>query len=230
MNLNNKLILIIVFIILIISQVNATELGVRYSSRYISEGRDQLTSGGIYWLNGSHKLNDKLSINIEYGFSADDSANYDELNFAIEYASANTSFDYAITYSHLTFFEDDVSDDEISLRLSYKKIEAFSPFANVTYGKEENGFFIEVGTSKQFQINEAIFITPHVLFAYDYGYVNSRREGYNHTSIGAVFTFVLSKTLTVNGIIEQTLGGTILKSEGEKADQLWSGVHLVYSW
>lgn len=220
----------VIFSMLMIFQVQATELDFGYYNKYISEGRNQLTTGGIYWLKADHELSDGLSVKFVYGLASESKANYDELNLSLDYASSIEGIDYIVTYTRLEFFEDKASDDEISLGLILTTTEIFSPFTNAVYSRKENGFYLEFGGAKELQVDENILIIPHVLVAYDFGYASAEQDGYNHTSIGATFAYAVSQKITIMGLVEKTFGGSILADEGRQTDQLWSGASIVYSW
>ncbi len=228
--MKNKLTLIAIFSIFIVSTASATEVDIGYGSRYISESRNQLSSGGIYWISGLQEINENLALGIAYGFSASSDDRYDELNLVVQYNNSLAWMDYTLGYTRLEFFEDNESDDEISVGLTHTEIATFTPFANFVYSVEAGGFFAEFGGEKDFQLNEQVSITPHLLVAYDFGYASGEQDGYNHTSIGATLNYAVSEGFSICGIVEKTIGGSIVKREADKADQFWSGIHATYSW
>ena len=45
----------------------STELDIGYDSKYVSEGRNNLPTGGIVWISVNQEVNDALSLSIAYG-------------------------------------------------------------------------------------------------------------------------------------------------------------------
>ena len=228
--MNKKLIIISVLLLLMISQTQATELDIGYDSKYVSEGRNQLFSGGIYWINGSHDIDENVSIAVAYGVASNSDVNYDELNLSISYANSADGFDYYAAYTRLEFFEDNASDDEISFGAAYTEFESFTPFSNFVYGLEADGFFIDIGAEKEFQLSNELFFTPYAIITFDYGYAGGGKNGHNHTYFGARVNYTLTQNATIGAIFEQTFGGSVIAKEGNKTDLFWSGVHFIYSW
>jgi len=69
--------------------------------------------------------------------------------------------------------------------LSYPEAEIFTPFSNITYSVGANGFFVEFGGLRNFQMIEKVSIAPHLLVAYDFDYSGVQKDGFDHTLIGA---------------------------------------------
>jgi hypothetical protein len=215
---------------LTMSCAQASELDIGYDSRYVSEGRNQLSAGGIYWINGSHEVNENISLGIAYGLASDSQVNYDELNLIIGYSNSVEGFDYFIGYTRLEFLEDNESDDEISFAIEHTETDLLTPFANLVYSVEVDGYFIDIGAKKDFELSDKLSITPHMLMAFDFGYASAEKGGSNHAAIGASLAYSLSKHFVINGILEQTFGRNTIKKEVDKANQFWSGIHFTYSW
>jgi len=225
-----KLVLFVVLFSLLTTASQATELNAGFGSRYVSEGRNQLSSGGIYWVGAVHNINENMSLGIAYGLGSDSTANYDELNLSAVYSNSAASFDYTLAYTRLEFFKDNASDDELSLSIAYTEIALFTPLSNLVYSVAADGAFIDIGGEKEFQINRDFLITPYILVAYDFGYANGQEEGYNHTSIGVSLNYIVSENISITALAENNIGGSIIQREGAKTDQFHSGIYLSYIW
>jgi hypothetical protein len=228
--MNKQLTLMLVFFMLIVSPIQASELAVGYDSRYVSEGRNQLTAGGIYWINGVHEVNENLAVSLGHGLAQNTDVDYDEFYLAIEYAYSLAGFDYSIGYTRFEFFKSNESDAEITLGLHYTQSDFFTPFSNIVYSVEADGFFVQIGAQKDIELNEKWSIASHVLLAFDFAYASPKEDGYNHTSVGASFTYASTQRFAIRGIFEQTFGGSIINNESNKANQFWSGIQFIYSW
>lgn len=213
-----------------LSQSKATELHVAFDNKYISEGRNQLSAGGIYWVGGIHELNQNIAVNIGYGVASKTKANYDEFYIGFTYTNTFEGLDYSLGYTRLEFFEDNLSDDEINLALSYTELEWFTPILNVIYGAQSNGYFIDFGGQKDITLNEDLTISPHILFAHDFGYASAGINGRNHTSVGATVNYTITQQFAISGIFERTFGHSTIKKEGNGANQLWGGLRFIYKW
>jgi len=127
----------------------AGEVSIGIDSKYVTEGREQLDRGAIAWLSASHAISETSSVIVSYGYATDSQVDYDELDITFEYANAYAGFDYTLAYTRLEFIKDNVSDNEVALSLTYSESDLFSPFVNVIYGEQANGFFWTSGLPKK---------------------------------------------------------------------------------
>lgn len=227
--MNLGLVIILALFTIVVASARATEIDIGYDSRYISEGREQLVSGGIYWIVGSHEVSENVSLGVAYGYAANSNIQYDELNLSMTYANSVEGFDYYLAYTHLEFFEDKVNDDEISMGFSYTDFEFFTPFSNFVYGEKASGYFVDFGLMRAFKLTEKTSLTPYASIAFDFGYAAEGNE-HNHSYIGLTISHILSTNANINVIIEKSYGGMVIRDEVEKPNQFWSGLHFVYSW
>lgn len=213
-----------------LTQSKASELHVAYDNKYVSEGRNQLSAGGIYWVGGILDLSQNVAVNIGYGVASKSHVNYDEFYIGVTYNDTFKGFDYSIGYSRLEFFKDNINDNEFTLALSYTELEWFTPISNIIYSVESDGYFFDFGGQKDITLNENLTISPHIMFAHDFGYASAGINGRNHTSVGAILNYTSTPQFTISGIFEQTFGHSTIKKEGNGANQLWGGLRFIYSW
>ncbi|WP_417350056.1 hypothetical protein [Ferrimonas sp.] len=204
------------------------EVDFGYDSKYISEGRDNLEQGGIYWLNGAAGFENGITLSAAYGYAADSSVDYDELNLGIEYGFEVGDFSFYGSYTRLEFFEDDESDNELGAGIAYAGLEWFEPFVDYVYSTEAEGGFLEIGIQREFAINEAITFTPYVIAAFDYGYASAAHDGTNHSTYGATLAYQLNDTWAINAIVEHQEGHRDVELDlGHSSGHLWGGLHFV---
>jgi outer membrane usher protein FimD/PapC len=208
--------------------LSSSELDVGYDSRYISEGRNNLPEGGIAWASLSHALNDNVTLGSAYGVATKKSANYDELNLSISYQNSINELSYSLSYTRLEFFEDDESDNEIGLDLSWEQFDAFTPFANAVYSTEAGGSFASLGIESNYEVSESVNISPYASLSFDYGYAAQGNNSYNHADLGANIGFALSESHAINLQIQQSIGGSFLKEDLEQQhNHFLLGLHFI---
>ncbi|MBY5994155.1 hypothetical protein [Ferrimonas balearica] len=204
------------------------EFDLGYDSKYISEGRDNLDQGGIYWAGGAAALDNGLTFSAAYGYAADSDVDYDELNLGIEYGFELADFGFYVGYTRLEFFEDDESDNEISAGVAYGGLSWFEPFVDYVYSTEAEGSFVEIGIQREFGLTERLALTPYVIAGLDYGYANPDHDGQNHMAVGAELAYQFSENLGIVGVIEHTEAHRqVVRDEGIEEEQTWGGIHLV---
>ncbi len=227
MILNNKNILLAGSCILynLAFDVSALEFDVQYNSKYVSEGRNNLSTGGIYWIAASENLHENLSATIAYGYASSTDIDYDELNVTAEYTNSFNEIDWYISYNRLEFFKDDQNDNELALGFEYAGLESFTPFSNVIYSTQASGHYFESGVRREIDISPLIKFEGYVLAAFDYGYISELHHGYNHAAVGGQFNFDVFETLSIYLSFELNRAGTDIEiNEGNKESQNWLGV------
>ena len=62
----------------------ASEFSVAMDSKYVSEGRDNLSQGGAAWFGLTHNFDYALTGSVLYGVATDSDVDYDELNLTLQ--------------------------------------------------------------------------------------------------------------------------------------------------
>jgi hypothetical protein len=112
-----------------------------FESKYISEGRDNLESGGLssfktdisfHWFN----------VNMWYGTGSD--KDYRELQFStgLSFDLSDIGINFGLT--DLSFLHDDSNDQEFYTELSYNKFNWLTPTLVNVYSFEAEGSFLEL--------------------------------------------------------------------------------------
>ncbi len=207
------------------------EVDFGYDSKYISEGRDNLDQGGIYWLSGAAGFENGITLSAAYGYAADSDVDYDELNLGIEYGFEVGDFSVYGSYTRLEFMKDDESDNEIGVGVAYGGLSWFEPFVDYVYSTEAEGSFVEIGIQREFALSERLALTPYVIAGLDYGYANPDHDGENHLAIGATLGYQMTERLGLTLIAEHTEADRqMARDEGIETDQTWAGVHLTMAF
>ncbi|MBY6108355.1 hypothetical protein KUW19_17980 [Ferrimonas balearica] len=207
------------------------EVDFGYDSKYISQGRDNLDQGGIYWASGAAGFDNGIVLSAAYGYAADSDVDYDELNLGIEYGFELGDFAFYGSYTRLEFFKDDEADNEFGAGVAYGGLSWFEPFIDYVYSTESEGSFVEIGVQRAFALNERLALTPYVIAGLDYGYANPDHDGENHLAVGATLGYQLTEQLGLTLIAEHTEAHRqMAKDEGIETDQTWAGIHLTMAF
>lgn len=71
--------------VLLFPQVgSATQFSAAIDSKYVSEGRDNLSQGGAAWFGLTHNFDYALTGSVLYGVATDSDVDYDELNLTLQ--------------------------------------------------------------------------------------------------------------------------------------------------
>ncbi|MBY6188022.1 hypothetical protein KUV89_15490 [Marinobacter hydrocarbonoclasticus] len=207
------------------------EVDLGYDSKYISEGRDNLEKGGIYWASGAAAFENGVTLSAAYGYAADSDVDYDELNLGIEYGFDVGDFSFYAGYTRLEFFKDDESDNELGAGVAYGGLSWFEPFIDYVYSTEAEGSFVELGIQREFALSQRLVLTPYVIAGFDYGYANPDHDGDNHWALGATLAYQLTDQMALSVIAEHTEANKqVCLEEGIETDQNWAGVHLTMAF
>ncbi len=204
-----------------------------WDSKYISEGRNNLDKGGIYWATAAVQ---KDNVNVYASVGRGDSQHYTEWNFGIEYAfelSENVSG--SLGYQRLEFYGDDRDhDNELFSSLEYTAVEWLIPSVSYTYSTEAAGYFVEVSLHSNWELAEGLNVSPYVTQGFDFQYVTEEHDGPNHFQFGVEAEYLLPNNLVVSGHISHTIAQEDIKLEARNEgitgslDETFAGLHL--SW
>ncbi|MGS2720334.1 hypothetical protein [Paraglaciecola aestuariivivens] len=204
----------------------STEMDLGYDSRYVSEGRNNLAGEGITWLQLSHQVNSTFSVVSLYGVSDV----YDEFNLGLVYANSFKQIDYYVSYTHLSFFKDDQTDNEIGFGLGYGPLDWLNLALDTTYSVEAEGAFVEVSANSSYAITPYLSLNPYLKFGFDYGYASDTHRGYNHTAVGSMLSYQHSDKLGLNLILEHNRLSSSVQGLTQQKNNNWAGLHLVYQY
>jgi hypothetical protein len=217
------------------SQTAETELifDLGWDTKYISEGRNNLDNGGIYWATTALQYDD-LTLYTTVGRG--DSHAYIEWNLGFEYGvTIGDALAASVGYQHLRGYGDlDCSDNELFASLSYITIEWLTPSIAYTYSTAAAGYFIEASLRSPWQLTEKLTLIPYITQAFDFQYATEAHNGSNHFQFGIEAEYPLPSQLVLSGHISHTIAQADIKQEHRQArtdlDQTYMGLHLTWSF
>ncbi|MGE6650349.1 hypothetical protein ACQKE0_13825 [Shewanella colwelliana] len=208
-------------------------LDMGWDSEYISEGRNNLDHGGIYWGTAAVQYQDLV---IYTTVGRGDSETYTEWNFGLEYGfSIVENLEASIGYQRIEAYGDERgSDNELFASLSYSAVEWLTPSMAYTYSTEAGGYFIEASLHSSWPVTEQLTLTPYVTQAFDFQYATEAHNGPNHFQFGIEAEYQTSSNLVLSGHISHTLAQEDIKQEQQGShdslDQTYAGIHLTWSF
>ncbi|GLR72905.1 hypothetical protein [Agaribacter marinus] len=212
----------------IFASVLASEFSIGFDNKYVTEGRDNLTDGGIYWLSATKDLSESYSVNVSVGDAA--SIDYQELLLTLEYANNAKNIDYYLAYTYIDFIVDDENDHELTAGVSTLVLTSLRPSIDYVYSQETNGSFIEFTLSNEIDINPRSNLSLYLGVAYDYGYASDLYDGYSHSMVGSALSYWVDDKLSLQGTVEYNIAGNDIKRTDDNKNQLWCGFRFIYRW
>ncbi|GIU25628.1 outer membrane beta-barrel protein [Shewanella schlegeliana] len=204
-----------------------------WDSKYISEGRNNLDKGGIYWATAAVQK-DNLTVYATVGRG--DSQHYTEWNFGIEYGfELSENLSGSLGYQRLEFYGDErAHDNELFSSLEYTAVDWLVPSVSYTYSTEAAGYFVEVSLHSNWELTEGLSVSPYVTQGFDFQYVTEDHDGPNHFQFGVEAEYLLPNNFVVSGHISHTIAQEDIKLEARNdgitgsLDETFAGLHL--SW
>lgn len=204
-----------------------------WDSNYISEGRNNLENGGIYW---STVAIQKDNVNLYATVGRGDSQHYTEWNFGIEYGfNLTENFAASLGYQRLEFYGDERAfDNELFGSLEYTAVDWLVPSVNYTYSTQAAGYFVEVSLHSNWELLHGLTISPYVTQGFDFQYTTEEYDGANHFQLGLEAEYLLSQNISLSGHIDRTFAQEDIKLEAKmdklisNLDQTFVGVHLTW--
>ncbi|BCV38584.1 hypothetical protein TUM17377_39120 [Shewanella chilikensis] len=220
---------------LLADEATETQLMLGWDSRYISEGRDNLSAGGIAW-SGIHHSRDGLGAFVLFGRA--DSVNYAELNAGVEYCfNPLESVEAGVGMQRLEFYGDERGhDNEVYAYLAYQGLSWLTPSINYTYATEASGYFVELSLHSHWQVNEQLTLTPYVTQGFDFGYASQTHDGPNHLQFGVEACYSLTPSLVASLHLSHSIAQDDIKQQAQEEGwhgdlaQSYAGLHLEWQF
>ncbi len=220
---------------LLADEATETQLMLGWDSRYVSEGRDNLSAGGIAW-SGIHHSRDGLGAFVLFGRA--DSVNYAELNAGVEYCfNPLESVEAGVGMQRLEFYGDErAHDNEVYAYLAYQGLSWLTPSINYTYATEASGYFVELSLHSHWQVNEQLTLTPYVTQGFDFGYASQTHDGPNHLQLGVEACYSLTPSLVASLHLSHSIAEDDIKQQAQEEDwhgdldQSYAGLHLEWQF
>ncbi len=201
-----------------------------WDSKYASEGRNELSSGGVYTFGTS--LGYK-GLSVAFDHLAGDKEQYSEVNIGVGYGVEFHEVELSVGYTRLEFTHDNTKDNEFFAEAGYGGLPFVSGSVGYVYSTEEDGSFVEIGASVDIpQFFGSITVFPYVLQSFDFGYITPEHDGANNFQIGvevdvaiwdkAALVFHLNHSFEQSDIKEEIKADNSVEAAGT-----WGGVQIV---
>ena len=203
-----------------------------WESRYVSEGRDNLSGDSIVSLSSDFVFGD-ISFIPWYAISPD--TDYRELNLNFLYGIRPTEnlavyFDYTHLRSH--YRSEHAHDNEVSLGLAYKLLEKFGIAAAIYHSFEADGAFMELSAKYFDKTVKDINYSLQGGLGINTGYVTDGHKGLNHFELRANAAYPPFRQAE---LYAYTAYNVALNKDAEKyagdellGDFLWAGIGFIY--
>lgn len=206
-------------------------LDLGWDSKYLSQGRDNLQQGGIYWMNAA----------VQYGnlttFAAvgrGDSQDYTEWNIGLEYSfNLTDNLEANLGYQRIEGYSNDrCRDNELFAELAYTATPWLVPSVNYVYSTEAAGYLVEVSLHSYWDITEQFTLTPYITEGFDFGYRTEAHDGRNNLQFGLEAAYQLAPNISVSGHISHSIAQGDIEQEAavngdlSSQDQTYAGIYF----
>lgn len=209
----------------------AINLDLGWDSQYISQGRDNLEQGGLYWLNTSIQYGN-LTTYVLVGHG--DSQDYTEWNIGFDYClnltdnlTANLGYQRIESYG-----SDHGQDNEFFTELAYTATPWLVPSVSYVYSTAAAGYFIEVSLHSYWDITEQFTLTPYITQGFDFNYRTEAHDGRNNLQLGLEASYQLLPNMSVSGHISHSIAQEDIEQEAaisgdmSSQDQTYAGIYF----
>lgn len=209
----------------------AVSLDLGWDSKYVSQGRNNLANGGIYWLNASVQ-HANLSTYALVGRG--DNQAYTEWNIGLEYAlDLSEHLDANFGYQRIESYGDSrCQDNELFAELAYTAAPWLVPSISYVYSTEAAGYFVGLSLHSYWQLTEQFIFSPYVTQGIDFKYNTQEHNGRNHLQFGLEASYNLAENISISGHISRSIAQADIKQEAaangdlNSQNQTYAGIHL----
>jgi len=203
-----------------------------WESRYVTEGRDNLSGKGINSASTEFTYKD---INFVPWIASGIDTDYSEFNLNIVYgAKLLDDLEVFVGYNHIQSRESGSSsnDNEINLDLAYFYDNQFQIVTNLYYSFDAQGAFAEVAIKKGYLIDNTLSINLRAILGFNSGYVVDGHNGINHGQLLVRVSYQAINEMEVYAYTgyNQAINRDSNRYTGDELlrDFFWGGVGLSY--
>jgi hypothetical protein len=203
-----------------------------WESRYVTEGRDNLSGKGVY--SASTEFNYK-DITIIPWIADAINTDYSEFNLNVIYgAKLLENLELFAGYNHIQSRESGTSssDNEVSLELAYFHDKRFYIVTNVYYSFDAEGTFAELAIKKGYRLNKVLSINVGAILGFNSGYVTDGHNGINNGQILARASYQVNSEMEVYAYTNynHAINRDSNRYPGDESlgDFFWGGAGLSY--
>lgn len=180
-----------------------TALILDWNSRYITEGRDNLSGEGNW---GSTVKASLGSFEFAGWIGASDGARYEELNVFSAYHFEAAGLNWYASYNHLQFLSDESRDNEIGLGVETPELPGgFVAAIDWYYSTESAGSFFSATLARDFDLGQNGSLTPALIYGRNDGYISDGHNGANHLAVQLAASYEINVGITLSAYVEQSL-------------------------
>jgi len=173
-----------------------------WNSRYITEGRDNLSGEGIW---GSTVEASLGSFEFAGWIGASDGARYEELNLFSAYHFEAAGLNWYASYNHLQFLSDESRDNEIGLGLETPELPGgFVAAIDWYYSVASRGSFLSATFAREFGFGQKGSLTPALICGRNDGYISDGHNGANHVALQLAASYEANERVTLSAYVEQS--------------------------
>lgn len=199
-----------------------------WSSRYVTEGRDNLAGGGL----SSVMLETEIAGFLFGAWNAhSQGADYQEQNYFAEYGFEFLGAEFYVSYIHLQFQSDHAHDNELGAGVALP--DAFfglTPAFDWYCSLEADGSFFEFSLSRECEITDRIVLAPSVTFGANDGYIADGHNGANHLVFQLTATCQITDAIALEAYLAQSFAidenPALFADDGSLGDLFYGGVAL----
>ncbi len=213
----------------------AVTLDLGWDSKYVSQGRNNLQNGGIYWLNAAVQHGNLTTYAL---VGRGDSQAYTEWNIGLEYGfnlaenlEANLGYQRIEGYSNSR-----CQDNELFAELAYSATAWLVPSVSYVYSTEAAGYFVEVSLHSYWNITYQFSLTPYITQGFDFKYRTEEHDGSNNLQFGLEANYQLTPSMNISGHISHSIAQSDIEQEASangdmsSQDQTYAGIHFAITF
>lgn len=209
----------------------AINLDLGWDSKYISQGRNNLSQGGIYWLNASVQYGNLTTYAL---VGRGDSQAYTEWNIGLEYRlNLTDNLEANLGYQRIEGYSSTrCQDNEFFTELAYTATPWLVPSVSYVYSTEAAGYLIEASLHSYWNITEQFTLTPYITQGFDFKYRTEAHNGRNNLQFGLEAAYQLLPNMSVSGHISHSIAQGDIEQEAAangdlgSQDQIYAGIHF----
>lgn len=212
-----------------------TNIDVGWDSKYVSQGRNNLAEGGIYWMNASVQYGNLTTYAL---VGRGDSQAYTEWNIGLEYAlNLSEHLEANLGYQRIEGYSDSrCQDNELFAELAYTAAPWLVPSVSYVYSTEAAGYFVELSLHSYWQLTEQFTLSPYVTQGLDFKYRTEEHNGKNHLQFGLEASYNLAENIVISGHLSHSIAQADIEQEAvangdfSSQDQTYAGIHFNMSF
>jgi hypothetical protein len=205
---------------------------VRWESRYVSEGRDNLDGDGLTSVFSDISMgNFTFAPWLAYGYESE----YTEvnLNFIYGLKLANQLEIYA-GYTHLQnrLESRNSKDNEMFADLVYMPTELFDVLVNCYHSFEASGFFWKFALKREQMLNDKTVLTMRSILGVNEGYVPDGHQGLNHLQLRLNMAWYPASRIEITPYLAYNFAidrqPERFADDATLRDFFWGGIGVIY--